>query len=137
MPCLFAVLFASQGCGLADNAGALDVLSGARDASLADASGNPLTCGIRGALCTICIGTNRCLVEYGACTADATCRPALEAVVDCVCKAQSVPSGDVPACDVPFRASSSLAVALADCMAHGCIDECGLHALVKDGSDAN
>jgi hypothetical protein len=133
MPCLLAVLVAIQGCGLADNEGPLDVLSGARDASTADAPGNPFTCAIRGPLCTICIGTNRCLVEYGACTADPTCRPALEAVVDCVCKAQSAPPGDVPACDVPFRASSSLAVALADCMAHGCIAECGLQALVNEG----
>jgi hypothetical protein len=134
------VLFVSSACGIADNDGALDVLSTPLDASIRDAPEDAgvcsilnVACTICGALCTICIGTNRCLGEYTACLGDPTCSKALRTVTICACEVQSTDAGDLRSCDDPFRASSPLAVSLANCMANGCAPECGLLSLVQDG----
>jgi hypothetical protein len=136
---LWVFVLTSSACGIADNAGPLDVLSTPRDASVADATRDAsacsilnLACTICGVACNICIGTNRCLGEYTACIADPTCGPALSTVVGCACQVQSTDAGSLRSCDDPFRASAPLAVKLADCMAHGCALECGLTSLTRD-----
>ena len=133
------VLLVSSACGITDNDGALDVLSTSGDASVADAPEDASACSILnsacticGALCTICIGTNRCLGEYTACLGDPTCSKSLRTVTECACEVQSTDAGDLRSCDDPFRASSPLAVSLANCMANGCAPECGLLPLVQD-----